>query len=104
MYEYRDCFVISYSANERGFEGVLAVRGSAEAVKLYFNFGKGLPDPEKLLQGSAKQVRWIEVEDASTLARPVVTQLIDQAIARSPTPFARTGRGSVIIRSTAKKK
>ena len=54
VYEYRDCFVISYSPNERGYEGVLAIRASADGVKLYFNRGKGLPDPEKLLQGSGK--------------------------------------------------
>src|SRR5690242_2633218 len=48
VYEYRDCFVISFSPNERGYEGVFAIRGSADGVKLYFNHGKGLPDPEKL--------------------------------------------------------
>ncbi|MEQ1864150.1 MAG: hypothetical protein ABL996_05800 [Micropepsaceae bacterium] len=26
-------------------------------MKLYFNFGKGLPDPKKLLRGSAKHAR-----------------------------------------------
>ena len=51
VYEYRDCFVISYSPNERGYEGVFAIRASADGVRLYFNFGKGLPDPEKLLGG-----------------------------------------------------
>src|SRR6187402_2966883 len=49
IYEYRDCFVISFSPSERGYEGVFAVRGSADEVKLYFTRGKGLPDPEKLL-------------------------------------------------------
>src|SRR3954469_19282040 len=49
VYEYRDWFVISYSPNEHGYEGVLAIRASADAVKLYFNQGKDLPDPEKLL-------------------------------------------------------
>lgn len=99
VYEYRDCFVISYSPNEHGYDGVLVIRGSADDVKLYFNFGKGLPDPEKLLRGSAKLVRWIEVEDTSTLARPAVARLIEEAIARAPKPFARTGRGPVIIQS-----
>jgi hypothetical protein len=51
MYEYRDNFVISYSPSEHGYEGVLAIRGSADSVKLYFNRGKELPDPAKLLQG-----------------------------------------------------
>ena len=64
------CFVISYSPNEHGYEGVLAIRGSANGVKLYFNRGKELPDPAKLLQGSGNQTRWIDVEGASTLARP----------------------------------
>src|SRR5437762_11016234 len=68
VYEYRDFFVISYSPNERGYEGVLAIRASADAVKLYFNQGKDLPDPAKLLQGSS-QARWIGVEGASTLPR-----------------------------------
>src|SRR5436190_18935350 len=75
VYEYRDCFVISCSPNARGYEGVFAIRASAAGVKLYFNRGKGLPDPEKLLQGSANQVRWIQVEGASTLGRPPVARL-----------------------------
>jgi hypothetical protein len=102
VYEYRDCFVISYSPDERGYEGVLAIRGSADGVRLYFNQGKGLPDPEKLLQGSAN-ARWIHVEGASTLAHPAVARLIDEAIARTRVPFARTGRGPVVIRSTSAK-
>lgn len=103
VYEYRDCFVISYSPNERGYEGVLAIRGSASGVKLYFNQGKDLPDPEKLMQGSS-QTRFIDVEGASTLARPAVARLIDEALARNRVPFARAGRGSVVIRSTSAKK
>ena len=58
VYEYRDCFVISHSPNEHGYEGVLAMRGGADGVRLYFSRGKELPDPEKLLQGSAR-ARWI---------------------------------------------
>src|SRR5437764_8699359 len=69
VYEYRDFFVISYSPNEHGYEGVLAIRGSADGVRLYFHQGKELPDPAKLLQGSS-QTRWINVEGASTLIRP----------------------------------
>ena len=102
VYEYHDFFVISYSPNERGYEGVLAIRASADAVKLYFNQGKDLPDPAKLLQGSS-QTRWIHMEGASTLARPEVASLIDEAIARNRVPFARAGCGSVLIRSASAK-
>ena len=103
VYEYRDCFVISCSPNERGYEGVFAIRASAEGVRLYFNRGKGLPDPEKLLRGAGTQTRWIHLEGPSTLARPEVERLVDEAIARNRVPFARTGRGPVVIRSESVK-
>jgi hypothetical protein len=104
VYEYRDCFVISFSPNERGYEGVVAIRAGASGVRLCLNRGKGLPDPEKLLQGSGTQARWIHMEGASTLARPAVVCLFDEAIARNRVPFAHTGRGPVVIRSVAAKK
>jgi len=102
VYEYgnQGAVVISFSPNERGYEGVVSIRASADGVRLYFTRGKELPDPEKLLHGSS-QTRWIDVEGASTLARPAVARLIDEAIARNRVPFARAGRGSVVIRSTS---
>jgi len=104
VYEYRDCFVISFSPDERGYEGALAIRASADGVKLYFNQGKGLPDPAKLLKGSGIQVRWISLEGTSTLARPEVVRLVDEAIARNRVPFARAGGGAVVLRSASTKK
>lgn len=102
VYEYRSWFVISYSPSEHGYEGVFGIRGDADGVRLYFNAGKELPDPEKLLKGSA-QVRFIDLEGASTLTRPAVARLIDEAIARNRVPFAGAGRGSVVIRSASVK-
>jgi hypothetical protein len=103
VYEYRDFFVISFSPNDHGYEGVLAIRASANGVRLYFNSGKELPDPAKLLQGSGKQTRFINVEGASTLANPAVESLADEAIAHNRVPFASAGRGSVVIRSASAK-
>jgi hypothetical protein len=104
VYEYRNlgAVVISFSPNERGYEGILAIRASVDGVKLYFNQGKELLDPEKLLHGSS-QTRWINVEGASILSRPAIASLIDEALARNLVPFARTGRGSVFIRSASGK-
>lgn len=104
VYEYRNqgAVVISFSPSEQGYEGVLAIRGSADAVRLYFNQGKDLPDPARLLKGTS-QTRFIDVEGASALALPAIARLIDEAIARNRVPFARAGRGSVVIRSTSAK-
>jgi hypothetical protein len=104
VYEYADSFVISYSPDERGYEGVLAIRGSAKGAELYFNRGKELPDPDKLLRGSAKLVRFIRMDGASTLKHPAVARLIDEAIAHNRIPFVSAGRGPVVIRSTSAKK
>ena len=61
-------------------------------------------DPCNNFAGSGNQTRSINVDGASTLARPVVARLIDEALARNPVPFAPAGRGSVVIRSTSAKK
>ena len=103
VYQYSNFIVISYSPNDRGYEGVLAIRAVANGVRLYFNRGKELPDPGKLLQGSGV-TRWIHLEGASTLARPAVACLFDEAIALNSVPFAGTGRGRVVIRSVSAKK
>ena len=102
VYEYRDCFVVSSSPNEHGYEGIFAIRADSNGVRLYFNRGKGLPDPEKLLRG-AGTARYMELEGASTLARPEVVRLVDEAIARNRVPFAPTGRGPVVLRSESVK-
>ncbi len=101
VYEYRNWFVISYSPTTHGFEGVLAIRGDATAVKLYFNRGKSLPDPDKLLQGSGTQARFVVVERASALNRPAVGRLLDLAIANTPAKFVAEGKGAVLIRSAS---
>ncbi len=53
VYEYKGFFVISYSPNEHGYEGVLALRASADGIKLYFNYGKELPDPGKCVTSTS---------------------------------------------------
>lgn len=104
VYEYRDSFVISFSPDDRGYEGVFAIRGSETGVQLYFNRGKELPDPEKLLKGSGKQTRLMNVARVAMLNRPEVETLIDEALARNQVPYASAGDGSVVIRSTSAKK
>ncbi len=101
VYEYRDCFVISYAQNDHGYEGVLAIRASLKGLSLYLSPGKGLPDPAKLLQGTGKLVRFINLEDASTLARADLASLVDAALARNPVPYPPQGGGAVVIRATA---
>lgn len=103
MYEYRGCFVIGFAPDERGYECVFDVCASVDGVKPYFDRGKGLPDPAKLLRGAGSQVRWIAIEGMPTLRLPEVARLIDEVLERNDVQSARTGRGQVVMRSTAAK-
>jgi hypothetical protein len=66
--------------------------------------GPQLPDPKKLLQGSAKQVRFIQLEAASRLAHPDVKALIAAAIDQAKISLPSKGKGALIIKSSATKK
>jgi len=103
VYEYRDFLVISFSPSPRGYEGVLGIRADPLGVRLYFNQGKALADPRKLLQGSGKQTRWLAVESASLLNLPTVNALISGAIHHSSVPFPKTGPGSLVFRTGSAK-
>ena len=103
-YEYPDSVVISYSPTERGIQGIVTIAARAEGVLLYLSNGPKLPDPKKLLQGSAKQVRFIPLEAASRLKHPDVEALIAAAVAHSPIPVPAEGKGKLIIQSSAAKR
>ena len=48
----------------------------AKGVNLYFNYGAELPDPDKLLQGSGNQGRFIRLDNLAVLDRPEVKNLL----------------------------
>ncbi|MEZ5308564.1 MAG: DUF1801 domain-containing protein [Pyrinomonadaceae bacterium] len=103
VYEYRSWFVISYSPNNKGYDGILSIRGDEKGIKLFLNNGTTLPDPSKLLKGSGKQTRWIPIVKASDLKRPEVERLIDESIESNQIPFSESGKGVIVIMSGPKK-
>ena len=103
-YDYGHALVIGYSPADRGIDAIVAIRASATGVSLYFNQGPKLPDPTRILKGTGKQTRFIELEAASQLARPDVDALIAATIGQARVPLASTGKGSLIIKSDGAKK
>jgi hypothetical protein len=104
VYDYSHALVIGYAPADRGIEAVVAIRASATGVSLYFNQGPELPDPERLLRGSGKQARFIELEAAGQLAHPDVEALIAAAVAQAKVPLPSKGKGSLIIKSDGAEK
>ena len=53
---------------------------SKQGVKLGFNRGSELPDPQKLLTGSGKVHRFVEVKTLSDIKSPGLKKLIAEAL------------------------
>jgi hypothetical protein len=95
--------VIGYCPTERPYDSAFSIAAAANGVGLAFLSGATLPDPQKLLQGSGSRNRFIRLDSAEVLDRPAVKALIAEAVARNRVPYARKGRGALIIRSVSKK-
>jgi len=103
-YDYKTFVVIGYSPTDKGIDGIVAIAGRATGVFLYFSQGPQLPDPKRILQGSGKQTRFIQVEAGNQLADPYVEGLIAATIDQAKVPLPSEGKGSLIIKSAAAKK
>ena len=104
VYDYSSFFVIAYSPTEQGIEGIVSIAARPDGVRLYLTKGPQLPDPKKLLMGSAKQVRFIPVEAASRLKHPDVEALIAAAIEQASVPLPSKGGGRLVTKTTAANK
>ena len=103
-YDYRHSFVIGYSPTENGIDSILAISARGTGVFLYFSQGPKLPDPKKLLQGSAKMVRFVQLAGASPLKDPDVASFIAATIEQARIPFPSRGKGRLIFKSASKRK
>jgi hypothetical protein len=103
VYDYPGNLVISYTPTELGKDGIVSTAARTGDVRLYFGQGKHLPDPKKLLKGSAN-VRFIQVESARQVANPDVEALFAAAIARAAVRPSATGRGTLIIQKSGSSK
>ncbi|MGA2353242.1 MAG: DUF1801 domain-containing protein [Terriglobales bacterium] len=103
VYDNYNFFVVGYSSTERPSDAIVSIAAAANGVGLCFIHGASLPDPNRILQGSGKQTRFIRVEAAKTLARPEIEELLAAAVAKARTPLPESGDGKLIIRSISKK-
>ena len=98
VYNYSHSLVVSYSPTGRGMESPVTIATRDGGVRLYFNNGPKLPDPNKLLQGSAKQARFVWVESPKTLLLPEIKALMKASVDLAKTPDRPGGRGTLVIK------
>ncbi|MCB9915232.1 MAG: hypothetical protein H6828_08795 [Planctomycetes bacterium] len=102
VYDYAQQLVVSYSPSENGIDAVAALALRADGARLYVH-GARLPDPQKLLQGSGKQARYVPLETAARLRHPDVEALLAAAVAQAQVPLATSGKGRLVVKSSATK-
>ncbi len=72
-------------------------------VNLYFMYGRSLPDPQKLLQGSGNQGAFVRLDSLSVLDRPAVKALIDAAVSQAKPQLPVRGGGYTVVKSISAK-
>ncbi len=103
-YDYGTHIVIAYSPTDRSTDGIVSTSWRDDGVRLYFTQGVKLPDPKKLLEGSATRVRYVRVESAKQLAHPDIEAFIAETIKRSPVAVPSEGGGTLVIKPTTASK
>jgi len=103
VYDNYNFFVICFGPNEKPSHCIVSIAAAANGVGLCFIRGASLPDPDKVLQGSGKQTRFVRLPSADVLDTPAIQKLLALAAARAQTPLPAKGSGKLIIRSVSKK-
>ena len=103
VYDNYNFFVIGYCTTPRASDCIVSIAAAANGVGISFYQGATLADPNKLLQGSGKQNRFLRVPDIKTLRSPDVLALIKSAIAQAKVKLPPKGLGSTVIQSVSSK-
>jgi Domain of unknown function (DU1801) len=103
IYDNYNFLAIGYASTERTSDCIVSLASYARGVSLFFYYGAKLADPQRVLLGDGKQVRFLRLESAATLARPEVEALLREAVEQAKTPLPKSGRGRLIIKSISAK-
>ena len=103
VYDNYNALAIGYSSTERTSDVLFSLAVYARGVNLYFMYGRSLPDPDKLLQGSGNQGAFVRLDAVSVLDEPGVKALIDAAVKRAEPPLPARSRGHTIVKSVSAK-
>jgi hypothetical protein len=99
VYDNYNALAIGFGPTERTGEVIFSVAVYPRWVTLFFFQGKGLPDPERRLEGSGNQVRHIRIDSLDVFDDPAVCALMQDAVARAALPFDPSNRHRLIIKS-----
>lgn len=72
--------MVAYCYGQKYVEMICIIIPSKKGLKLAFYKGADLPDPDHLLEGSAKLSRYVEIKSDKLIYSAAVKQLIEKAL------------------------
>ena len=72
--------MIAYCYGQKYADLVCVIIPSKKGLKLGFNRGTELPDPDKMLEGKGKVSRYVEIRSADTIKSAALKTLIKEAL------------------------
>ena len=98
VYDNYNALVIGFGPADKTSEVILSLALYPRWVTLFFWNGPKIPDPAKLLKGSGKVVRSVQLAGADTIDEPEVRALIAHALRLAPRRIDASARREVIIK------
>lgn len=84
--------MIAYSYSPRYADLICVILPSKKGLKLGFNRGPEIPDPDGLLQGTAKTTRYITIDSSQQIQAPGITGLLTAALDQYKKRAAHPGK------------
>jgi hypothetical protein len=104
VYDNYNALAIGFCPTEKTSEAIFSIAVYPQWVSLFFlQANRGLPDPQKLLQGSGNVVKHIRLPKAVMLDEPAVKALMLEAEAHAKVPFDPKATHRLIIKSVSPK-
>ena len=107
IYDAYNAVAVAFSFTQRLSEAFCHVAAYRDHVNLGFNRGAWLADPERLLAGTGKHIRHIQLDAPGVLQRPAVHRLIRAAAAdarRAGAALAGAARPRSIVQPVSARK
>jgi hypothetical protein len=103
VYDNYNALAIGFCPTERPSEAIFSIALYPRWVSLFFLQAKGLPDPDRLLQGSGSVAKHIVLSSPDMLYYPPIRKLMREAVERAKVAFDPKGSRRMIIRSVSAK-
>jgi hypothetical protein len=103
VYDNYNALVFAFGPTPRPSQLVMSIAGYPRWVTLFFANGKGLEDPEGLLQGTGRSIRSLRLSPFTILKSRAVQALVRSALAQETVAFAQAPPLTTVMQSISSK-